>query len=206
MTLAENTTQIKYAVASAFQKATPNSSWNLPFHLLPFQMNTADNQQLPLSALPDKLLLEIFARTDGRKVGRSRSLSTFWRDQLTSDNFIYMHLKRAKARATSTFVHFGMKGTRAIGSWVMRFDTQTGTREALSMPFIRNNQGRIDIVGSENGNIAVRYVREGRPPILIVWNPTTSRVSGIDDPMIHVGSFGICAYAFAYVPDTLDYN
>ncbi|MED6175501.1 hypothetical protein PIB30_078948 [Stylosanthes scabra] len=116
-----------------------------------------------------------------------------------------MHLKRAKDQVNSSFDHFGMKDSRAIGSWIMRFDAQVGTRKALKMLFLRNNKGKIEMVGSKNGNIAVRYVHDGRPPNLIVWNPTTSRVSRIDDPMMHVGSFGICAYVFVYIPDTLDY-
>ncbi|MED6133496.1 hypothetical protein PIB30_028677 [Stylosanthes scabra] len=158
-----------------------------------------------LPTLPDDLISEIFARSDGKTVGRGRTLSTFWRDMLVSDDFVCMHLFHVKARSTASFVHFGMKGPRAIGSWVIRFNADSGNREALKMPFLRNNQGKIEVVGSEHGNIALRYVSDGMAPGLIVWNPTTCSFSRIDDPMHHAGLFGTCAYAFSYIPRSLDY-
>ncbi|MED6154386.1 hypothetical protein PIB30_111918, partial [Stylosanthes scabra] len=159
----------------------------------------------PLPTLPDDLVVEVFARADGKTVGRGRTLSTFWRDTLVSDEFVYSHLIHKKATSTALFVHFGMKGPRAIGSWVSRFNAVSGNREHLKMPFLRNHQGRIEIVGSEHGNIALRYVSDGMPPGLIVWNPTTSKFIRIDDPMRHAGLFGTCAYAFSYIAGSLDY-
>ncbi|MED6215771.1 hypothetical protein PIB30_001392 [Stylosanthes scabra] len=158
-----------------------------------------------LPTLPDDLIVEIFARAAGKIVGKARTLSKFWRDTLISNDFVSMHLIHAKSRSNASFVHFGMKGPRAIGSWVIRFNADNGNREPLKMPFLRNNQGRIEIVGSQNGNIALRYVFDGAAPGLIVWNPTTCKISRIDDPMQHAGLFGTCAYAFSYMCGSLDY-
>ncbi|MED6210733.1 hypothetical protein PIB30_066902 [Stylosanthes scabra] len=136
----------------------------------------------PLPTLPDDLIVEVFARADGKTVGRGRTLSTFWRDTLVSDEFVYSHLIHTKARSTTSFVHFGMKGPRAIGSWVIRFNADSGNREQLKMPFFEHGNIALRYV---SGNIALRYVSDGMPPGLIVWNPTTSKFIRIDDPMRH---------------------
>ncbi|MED6110057.1 hypothetical protein PIB30_039403 [Stylosanthes scabra] len=169
------------------------------------QMERSIKEEPVLPAIPDDIIIEIFARSDAKTVGRVRTLSTFWNQILSSNDFIWMHLKHAKKRHPSAFVHFGMKGPRSIGSWVMRFNTGAGNRELFTMPFLRNNQGKIEFVGSENGNIALRNVCDRHARALIVCNPATSTVRSIDDPMLHAGLFGTCAYAFVYKPNTLDY-
>ncbi|MED6157731.1 hypothetical protein PIB30_026127 [Stylosanthes scabra] len=128
-------------------------------------------EEVPLPPIPDDLLLDIFARSDANTVGRVRSVSPSRNQVLMSAQFISTYLKHAQFRSSSSFVHFWMKGPRAIGSWVMGFNIGSGLREVLKMPFLHNNQGRIEIVGSENGFIALRYVCDRHPPALIVWNP-----------------------------------
>ncbi|MED6188217.1 hypothetical protein PIB30_084015, partial [Stylosanthes scabra] len=98
--------------------------------------------------------------SDDKTVGRGRMVSKSWNERLLSNDFVSQHFKHPKNIATLAFAHFGMKGPRAIRSWVMRLNTETRSREPLKMSFLRNNQGKVDIIGSENGNIVVRYTYE----------------------------------------------
>ncbi|MED6146007.1 hypothetical protein PIB30_030570 [Stylosanthes scabra] len=95
--------------------------------------------QVPLPHLPDDLILEVFSRSDGKTVGGSRVLSRAWNVRLCSGAFVMMHLMHPSERPPSTFPHFGMKGPRSVGSWVMRFNTGTRMRGVLKMLFLRNN-------------------------------------------------------------------
>ncbi|MED6141995.1 hypothetical protein PIB30_109056, partial [Stylosanthes scabra] len=84
-------------------------------------MDQQDETQSVLPSIPDDIMLEIFARSDAKTVGRDRLLF--------SPHFVSSHLNHTKQRSASTFVHFGMEGPRAIGSWVLRFNMQAGNHE-----------------------------------------------------------------------------
>ncbi|XLS49006.1 hypothetical protein HN51_023364 [Arachis hypogaea] len=159
----------------------------------------------PQILLPDDLILEIFARADVNTIGRSRTLCSYWNWELGTEEFVFKHLDAAKKRPASIYVHFGVKGRRSLGSWVFRFNVDTGENERLHIPFLRNSQGQFEVIGTDNGCMAIRYLCISHPSNLIVWNPNTDQVTRIPDPMQHHCCICASTYAFLYFPDSVGY-
>ncbi|RYQ96837.1 hypothetical protein Ahy_B08g092729 [Arachis hypogaea] len=155
---------------------------------------------IPLSDLPNEVMLDIFHLTDASTILNTRITSRYWRMKLNSYEFITRIAKRWKYHGCLLTLHFCYPFSLLNSlDWVMRMDASSGYTISFHLPFLLAYE---DI---ENGIFCIRYSSMGRKSYLLAWNPVSRRSKIIQDPIYVFKPKMLYKYALLYFSSALDY-
>ncbi|MED6133075.1 hypothetical protein PIB30_024908 [Stylosanthes scabra] len=156
--------------------------------------------------LPDEVIFVIFSMCDPLTIQAAKSTSRYWKEKLSSYEFVSTISEKLIPLGCSIYAHFGFARTNmATSDWVMKMDPLTGEQSEFLLPFLVINRGWYRIVGVDNGVFCVRYSSFGISSHLLVWNPTTYSSRVIPDPPRHYCKDCSYLYSFAHFPNSINY-
>ncbi|MED6123532.1 hypothetical protein PIB30_049990 [Stylosanthes scabra] len=160
--------------------------------------------QMPF--LPEEVMLNIFLCLDAATILACRSTCHYWQNKLSSYEFLVEVSRRLLARGSHLFVHFGYSITEELSvDWITKMDPVMGEVFAFQFPFTLNPEGWFHIIGVQNGLFCVRFSEDGGASSIIVWNPATSQIRAMDDPLQQHYTDCVYHYALSFFPASVDY-
>ncbi|RYR67264.1 hypothetical protein HN51_012199 [Arachis hypogaea] len=156
--------------------------------------------------LGDELVWKIFAKANSKTVGRCRSTNQSWRYTLLTPSFVKEHYKQNKNREQSVIIGIGYYPANENSQWFERVDAQTGEHLDLNIPVAINNFGYYALIGSDHGNLCLRYSQDGLISRLLIWNPLTRMLAFASDEARKHSRYAVSIYAFGYLEDTIEYR
>ncbi|MED6144017.1 hypothetical protein PIB30_011521 [Stylosanthes scabra] len=109
------------------------------------------SKRTKLSYMGDDILFKIFVKCHPKTVGRLKTLNKQWRDRLHRSLFARLNWK------------------------------ENDEHEQSLVPAELEDYGYFSIIGSDRGNICLRYSKSKQGIELMVWNPLTKVVAPVDD-------------------------
>ncbi|MED6208416.1 hypothetical protein PIB30_044844 [Stylosanthes scabra] len=156
--------------------------------------------------LPNEVPFVIFSMCDPLTIQATRSTSRYWKEKLSSYEFVSTISEKLNPLGCSIYAHFGFIGKNmAISDWVMKMDPLTGEQSEFLLQFLVINRGWYQIVGVDSGVFCVRYSSFGISSHLLVWNPTTFSSRIIPDPPRHYCKDYSYLYSFTHFPNSVNY-
>ncbi|MED6121416.1 hypothetical protein PIB30_029903 [Stylosanthes scabra] len=159
-----------------------------------------------LRCLPEELVIEIFLHLDAPSILACRATCRYWRQKLSSYEFLLEVTKRWLARGSHIIIHFGYSLTEHLSvDWIMKIDPVTGELFPFQFPFGITQRGWFDVIGVENGLFCLRFCQDGRESLIMVWNPATGQHRYMQDPLHHRCPDCPYHYALAFFPASTEY-
>ncbi|RYR14774.1 hypothetical protein Ahy_B04g071468 [Arachis hypogaea] len=162
--------------------------------------------KLPLSHLADDLLWKIFVKSELKTVGRCRTLNKTWRFKLSTALFVKQNFKENKDRNQSLIIGVGYPPSDSNSQWFVMADVEHGHQLQLNIPANINQFGYYSIVGTDNGNLCIRYCQGGLNSSLMILIPFTQYVNYVSDEAKRHCCHAVNLYAFGYLVDSIEYH
>ncbi|RYQ95416.1 uncharacterized protein LOC107611251 [Arachis ipaensis] len=169
-------------------------------------MSDIPPRRVPLPYLNDDLLWKILVKTDPKTAGRCRTLNKAWRYKLSTTLFVKMNYQENKNRSTTLIIGVGYPPTNDNSQWLLRTNPQNGKQVQLNLPVNINHFGFYSMIGSNNGNLCIRFFQDGLNSMLLIWNPLTRNVNYVSDEAKKHCCHAVSLYAFGYLFDTIEYR
>ncbi|MED6176865.1 hypothetical protein PIB30_092405 [Stylosanthes scabra] len=165
-------------------------------------MSDIPPKTLIIPYIPDEICHEIFKRCDPKTLRNVRATSRYWRQTLSSYEFVSEVSAPWKSKGCSLISHFGFNNTlNSSNDWVMNMDPVYGEGIKLQLPILTPGKGWFRIIGVENGIFLFRFCSTGHTSYLLAWNPAIGSTKLIPDPPRHYCSKCAFLYTFAYFPN-----
>ncbi|XLR34620.1 hypothetical protein S83_062520 [Arachis hypogaea] len=138
--------------------------------------------------------------------GRCRTLNKAWRYKLSTTLFVKLNYQENKKRSTTLIIGVGYPPTNDNFQWLLRTNPQNGEQVQLNLPVNINHFGFYSMIGSDNGNLCIRFSQDGLNSMLLIWNPLTRNVNYVSDEAKKHCCHAVSLYAFGYLFDTIEYQ
>ncbi|RYR47898.1 uncharacterized protein LOC110265136 [Arachis ipaensis] len=162
--------------------------------------------EVEVPQLPDEVISEIFYLCDTLTIVSFSATCRYWRQRITSFDFLSQISKIWKMRGCSLFTHFGFASPVITSvDWIMKIDAVTGETGYLNLPFLLTQHGWFQLIRVEMGVFCIRYSSLGRRSHLVIWNPLIQMPRVLDDPLQRSSCEGSFTYAFAHFPNSVHY-
>ncbi|MED6172141.1 hypothetical protein PIB30_047292, partial [Stylosanthes scabra] len=107
-----------------------------------------------LPSLPDVIISDILAMADLKTIGRCKTLSTYWKNELQSNEFLLMHSELVKKRCGSIYLHVDSPHMHRGGK-LFKLHACTGALQEMNLPFNVSEDSKLTIIGAGNEIIAL---------------------------------------------------
>ncbi|MED6123372.1 hypothetical protein PIB30_048547 [Stylosanthes scabra] len=149
------------------------------------------------------MCLEIFKRCDPKTLHNVRATSHYWRETLSSYEFVSEVSTCWRRKLCSLISHFGFNNKLSSSfDWVMNMDPVNGEANKLHLPMLTPSNGWFRIVGVENGIFCFRFCSTRDRSYLLAWNHAVGSTKMIPNPPKHYCTKCSFLYTFAYFPNS----
>ncbi|XLR64279.1 hypothetical protein HN51_006746 [Arachis hypogaea] len=169
-------------------------------------MSDITHKRVPLPHINDELLWKIFSKSHHKTVGKCRMLSKKWRHKLSSPYFVKQHFMENKLRDKRMIIGVGYLPFDEKSKWFLCVDVASGQQFDFNIPIPIDNFGYYVLIGSDQGNICLKFSQGGFNSTLMILNPLTRRMAFVTDKARKHCSHAVSLYAFGYVLDTIEYR
>ncbi|MED6151004.1 hypothetical protein PIB30_078098 [Stylosanthes scabra] len=159
-----------------------------------------------LPYLGDDVLFKIFVKCHAKTVGRLRTLSKFWSERLKGKLFVEQNWKENEDRDDNVLIGFGYTPYGDKSHWCVGVNANTGEEIDLQPPVTLVEYGYFIIIGSDRGNLCIRFSEKGEESGLMVWNPITKYITEIEDQACKYWGYSVSVYAFGYLDQSWEYR
>ncbi|KAL4315640.1 hypothetical protein AHAS_Ahas15G0205300 [Arachis hypogaea] len=101
--------------------------------------------------------------------------------------------------STTLIIGVGYPPTNDNYQWFLRANPQNGEQIQLNLSVNINHFRFYSMIGSDNGNLCIRFFQDGLNFMLVIWNPLTCNVNYVSDEArkhcchaVSLYAFGIC--------------
>ncbi|MED6210658.1 hypothetical protein PIB30_066251 [Stylosanthes scabra] len=164
------------------------------------------NSNINLPFLGEDALFNIFVRCDPRTVGRVRCTSNTWRWRLRVPEFARLNWTANDHRSCTALVGYGYSSYGEKSHWATQVNAGDGSLNVVRLPFEIIEAGYFTIIGSDNGNLCLKYAHTGEDMEILVVNPLTKSVVHIDDQSFRFRFCHLSVYAFGYLKDSTEFR
>ncbi|MED6183666.1 hypothetical protein PIB30_039785 [Stylosanthes scabra] len=135
-------------------------------------------------------------------VGRVRCTSNTWRWQLRGPEFARLNWIANDHRSVTDLFGHGYSSYGEKSNWATHVNAGDNSVNIVRLPFEIKEAGYFTIVGSDNGNLCVKYSHTGEDTEILVLNPLTKKVVHVDDQSYRHIFYKVSVYAFGYLKDS----
>ncbi|XLR22752.1 hypothetical protein S83_050652 [Arachis hypogaea] len=132
--------------------------------------------------LPNELMMEIFFKADLKTVIQCRVLNKFWNEMLSPYSLMKELTFKNMDKYTSVFIHIELPPWKTSRMNMRSIDPIHGAVRSCELPFTVSNLNWWNVIGSDYGNIYIRYTIGGFLSKLTVWNSLMKCVRFLSDP------------------------
>ncbi|MED6182828.1 hypothetical protein PIB30_032396 [Stylosanthes scabra] len=115
--------------------------------------------------------VRIFVKCHAKTVGRLRTLSKFWSERLKGKLFVEQHWEENEDRDDNVLIGLGYTPYGEKSHCCVGVNADTGEETDLQPPLTLVEYDFFIIIGSDRGNLCIRYSEKGEECGLMVWNP-----------------------------------
>ncbi|MED6221863.1 hypothetical protein PIB30_058800 [Stylosanthes scabra] len=169
-------------------------------------MSAKRERPFNLPYLGDDVLFMIFVKCHPKIVGRLRTLSKAWSTRLEGKDFVEQNWKENEDRDESVIIGYGYTSDGDKSHWGVAVNADSGEETPMELPVSTVQHGFFTIIGSERGNLCVRFSDNGEEIGVMVWNPVTKHVAEIDDKAHLYQRYSVSVYAFGYLDESWEYR
>ncbi|KAL4276463.1 hypothetical protein AHAS_Ahas20G0209700 [Arachis hypogaea] len=170
-------------------------------------MSDIPSIEVEVPQLHDEVINEILYLCDALTIVSFSATCRYWRQRITSFDFLNQISKIWKRRGCSLFIHFGFASPIITSvDWIMKIDAVTGETGYLNLPFLLTQHGWFQLIRVEMGVFCIRYSSLGRRSYLVIWNPLIQIPRVLDDPLQLSSCEGSFTYAFAHFSNSVHYS
>ncbi|MED6163468.1 hypothetical protein PIB30_080207 [Stylosanthes scabra] len=155
-----------------------------------------------LPFLGEDAMFNIFMKCDPRTVGRVRCTSNIWKWRLRGALFAKQNWIANQHRSGSALLGLGYSDFGDRSHWSKQVNSGDGSIHIVCLPIQLRDAGYYTIIGSDNGNLCVKYSLTGEEMELLVVNPLTRSAVHVDDESYKFRGYKVSVYAFGYLKDS----
>ncbi|MED6127992.1 hypothetical protein PIB30_093354 [Stylosanthes scabra] len=173
------------------------------------QIDMAKGKRTKRSRLPylgEDVLFKIFTKCHPKTIGRLRMLSHHWNDRLRGPVFARLNWRENDERDKSLMVGCGYTSYNDKSHWAVAVSAKDGAVSDVRVPIQLEDYGYYSIIGSDRGNLCVKFSKTGEQVEFMVWNPLTKVVAEVDDQSFNYWGYSVSVYAFGYLSDGWQYR
>ncbi|MED6147015.1 hypothetical protein PIB30_040125 [Stylosanthes scabra] len=155
-------------------------------------------------SLPHIIVSDILAMADLKTIGRCKTLSTNWKNQMQTEEFLLMHSEFVKKMCGSIYLHIDSPRMHREGK-ILKLHAFTGALQEMNLPFNVSEDSKFNVIGAANGIMAIRCVEADNTSQVIVWNPVSSHFRLISEFTHGHRRLSYSAYGFGISPQCIVY-